>query len=126
MITLLRLEIAVAAAKLYAPQIFKDEHNPSIKPIKKKVGISLCTYYSTVILYRSSLNLPNQIKYLMHLILLKSFVCKLIRYRVYSYVCLHNFSWLNPNKHSYITSFDCKLLYSSKKIFKLRFYNIFN
>ena len=68
MITLLRLEIAVAAAKLYAPQIFKDEHNPSIKPIKKKSrNFSLhILQYS----YRSSLNLPNQIKYLMHLILL--------------------------------------------------------
>ena len=67
-ITLLRLEIAVAAAKLYAPQIFKDEHNPSIKPIKKK-----SRNFSLHILQHSysrqftvqCLNLPNQFKYLL-------------------------------------------------------------
>ena len=73
MITLLRLEIAVAAAKLYAPQIFKDEHNPSIKPIKKKSrNFSLHILQHSYFLLDNAqcLNLPNQIKYLMHLILL--------------------------------------------------------
>ena len=63
MITLLRLEIAVAAAKLYAPQIFKDEHNPSIKPIKKKSrNFSLhILQHSYSVPFKSKLAKPNQI-----------------------------------------------------------------
>ena len=48
-ITLLWLDIAVAAAKWYAPQIFKDEHNPSIKPIKKCRNFSLQSYETKLV-----------------------------------------------------------------------------